>query len=255
MSVSEESNIRSFGAGPNPSAYFTIDLNDQGITRLNDSARGPRPLGVYNSHGLGLSRVGGDESNESRIMAAAGAAAILSGLVITGCGTATFSSPAGSTQRQQSTPEAAAPSEIPSTASDTGAVGDTFTYTAGDGTSYDIRLIKVLDPAQGANEFYTPDSGKRFVGTEFKITAVSGSVDENANNNAVIQGSDSQMYSPDFSEISAGTNFNNGSIRLAEGGSVKGWVTFQVPEGVKVTSVQWTPMSGFSDAMVTWFVR
>jgi HK97 family phage major capsid protein len=35
MSVSQESNIRSFGAGPNPSAYFTIDLTQDGITRLN----------------------------------------------------------------------------------------------------------------------------------------------------------------------------------------------------------------------------
>jgi HK97 family phage major capsid protein len=35
MSVSAESTIRSFGAGPNPSAYFTVDLTQDGISRLN----------------------------------------------------------------------------------------------------------------------------------------------------------------------------------------------------------------------------
>jgi Domain of unknown function (DUF4352) len=141
------------------------------------------------------------------------------------------------------------------TANYTGVVGHTFNVTAIDGTSYDITLVKVLDPAQGANEVYTPDAGKRFVGAEFKITATSGSVDENANNNAKVQGSDKQMYGSDFSEISAGTNFNLGDIRLHEGASTKGWVTFQVPQGVKVASVQWTPSSGFSDVTVTWYVK
>jgi HK97 family phage major capsid protein len=35
MSVSGESNIRSFGASPSPSSYFTCDLTADGITRLN----------------------------------------------------------------------------------------------------------------------------------------------------------------------------------------------------------------------------
>jgi HK97 family phage major capsid protein len=35
MSVSTESTIRSFGATPNPSAYFTVDLTQDGITRIN----------------------------------------------------------------------------------------------------------------------------------------------------------------------------------------------------------------------------
>ena len=35
MSVSAESAIRSFGATPSPSAYFTCDLTAGGVTRLN----------------------------------------------------------------------------------------------------------------------------------------------------------------------------------------------------------------------------
>jgi HK97 family phage major capsid protein len=35
MSVSAESQIRSFGAGPNPSAYFTVDLTAERISRIN----------------------------------------------------------------------------------------------------------------------------------------------------------------------------------------------------------------------------
>ena len=169
--------------------------------------------------------------------------------------------------KPQNTPTQAAPAqEVPTTpsetptptptqASDTGPVGTTFTVTGSDGTSYDITLVKVLDPAQGANEFSTPEQGKRFVGAKFTVKTTAGTVSENANNNAAIQGSDNQMYTSDFSEISAGTNFNNGDIHLRKGGSVTGWVTFQVPQNVKVTSVQWSPESGFSNAVATWTMK
>ncbi|HEY1000529.1 MAG TPA: hypothetical protein VGD83_12880 [Streptosporangiaceae bacterium] len=40
---------------------------------------------------------------------------------------------------------------------------------------------------------------------------------------------------------------------MAQGQTVKGSVVFQVPDGVKVTQVQWTP--GYFGSAVQWEVR
>ena len=71
-------------------------------------------------------------------------------------------------------------------------------------------------------------------------------MDENANNNATATGSDQQAYTSSLASVAEGTNFANGQIRLQPGGSLVGWVTFELPDGVRITKVQWTPASGFS---------
>ena len=38
---------------------------------------------------------------------------------------------------------------------------------------------------------------------------------------------------------------DSGTIRVAEGGTVTGSVTFQVPDGITVSKVQWIALSGF----------
>src|SRR6185437_8200594 len=45
-----------------------------------------------------------------------------------------------------------------------GVTGASFSLNDGGGLSYRVTLVKVIDPAQGANQFSTPGSGKRFVG-------------------------------------------------------------------------------------------
>jgi len=122
------------------------------------------------------------------------------------------------------------------------------------GVKFRVTLVKIIDPARGADEYATPDSGKRFVGAIFKIKALSGSPqDENANNDAAAIGSDGQTYLADFNDISGYTNFDNGSIQVTQGETVTGSVTFQVPDGVTITKVQWTSASG-SGTAVQWDV-
>lgn len=133
-------------------------------------------------------------------------------------------------------------------------IGSYFDVGDGEGATYRVTLVKVIDPAQGADQFTTPDSGKRFVGAVFRITALKGSPqDEDANNDAALVGSDGQAYSADFDAIVGYTNFNNGQIQVAQGDSEIGAVTFQVPDGVKVAEIQWTG-GGFGSA-VQWDVR
>jgi hypothetical protein len=124
--------------------------------------------------------------------------------------------------------------------------GSYFDVKDSSGDTYRVTLDKTIDPAQGADEFSKPDNGKRFVGTVFTITAVSGSPqDEDADTNAAIVGSDGQTYTPDFNSIAGYTNFSNGQINVAQGQRTTGAVTFQVPTGVKVSKVQWTSSAGF----------
>ena len=134
-------------------------------------------------------------------------------------------------------------------------VGSYFDVQDASGDTYRVTLAKVIDPAQGADEFSTPDNGKRFVGIVFKIKALKGSPqDEDANNDAAIVGSNGQTYSADFDDIAGYTNFDNGTIHVAQGDTETGSVTFQVPDKVKVTEVQWTAGGGFGST-VQWDVH
>lgn len=134
-------------------------------------------------------------------------------------------------------------------------VGSYFDVQDGSGNTYRVTLVKVIDPAPGADQFTTPDSGKRFVGAVFTIKALSGSPqDEDANNDAAVIGSNGQTYSADINDIAGYTNFDNGSIHVAQGETTTGAVTFQVPDGIKVMKIQWTAASGFGST-VQWDVR
>jgi hypothetical protein len=113
----------------------------------------------------------------------------------------------------------------------------------------------VIDPARGAGQIAMPDAGQRFVGLVFRVKALTGSPkDEDANNNAVVIGSNGQNYSADFDGVAGYTNFDHGVIRASEGETVTGSVTFQVPNGVTISTVRWTALSGFGSA-VEWIVR
>lgn len=134
-------------------------------------------------------------------------------------------------------------------------VASYFDVQDASGDTYRVTLTKVLDPAQGADEFSTPDHGKRFVGAVFTVKAMSGSPkDEDADIDAAAIGSNGQTYTADFDAIKGYTNFNDGSINVAEGDTATGAVTFQVPTGVKVSKVQWTAGGGFGST-VQWSAK
>ena len=136
-----------------------------------------------------------------------------------------------------------------------GRVGAPFVLQDGSGDTYQVALVKVIDPARGADQFTSPDSGKRFVGLVFKVRALTGSPhNEDANNDAVLVGGDGQNYSADFDGIAGYTNFDSGTIHVAQGDTVTGAVTFQIPNGITVSKVQWSALSGFG-VTAQWDVR
>ena len=87
------------------------------------------------------------------------------------------------------------------------------------------------------------------------IKALTGSPqNEDAHNDAVLVGGNEQNYSADFAGIAGYTNFDSGTIHVAQGDTVTGAVTFQVPDGVAVSKVQWSALNGFG-SMVEWDVH
>jgi hypothetical protein len=131
-----------------------------------------------------------------------------------------------------------------------GTIGSHFDLADGSGNVYRMTLVKVIDPANGADHFSAPDDGKRLVGVIFRVKALAGSPqNEDANNDAVVIGGNGQTYSADFDEIAGYANFKDGAIRVAQGETVTGSVTFQVPNGVTVSRIQWTGLSGFGSTV------
>jgi len=66
-------------------------------------------------------------------------------------------------------------------------------------------------------------------------------------------GSDGHAYDSDVSSI-AGYSGTSNLLKLNTGESQTGAVVFQVPNGVKATTVKWTPDSGMADSTATWNV-
>jgi hypothetical protein len=135
-----------------------------------------------------------------------------------------------------------------------GTVGASFSLDDGGGARYQVTLVKVIDPARGANQAGPPDSGKRFVGLVFRITGTGGALqDEDADRDAVLVGANGQDYASDLKGFAGYGHFDDGVIHLSAGQTTTGAVAFQVPDGVSVSTIQWTALSGFGP-MVEWTV-
>ena len=187
--------------------------------------------------------------NKNAIIAAAG---VLATLAAAGCGTSTVTATAPKTTAPAQSPSAAPASPSP-TQPQQAHLGDRFTVTLEDGTKYDVTVRRVDQQASPANEFEAAQPGHHLAATQFRVKATT-SIDENANNNTTAIGSDEQAYTASIASVAEGTNFANGEIRLQPGNSLIGWVAFELPDGVRITKVQWTPASGFSSQAAEWQV-
>jgi hypothetical protein len=112
----------------------------------------------------------------------------------------------------------------------------------------------VIDPAQGAGQFTTPQSGNRFVGAVFNIKGINGTFSDDANNDATLIGSNGQTYTADFDSIAGYTNFNDGEYTVSAGENSIGAVTFQVPLAVTVSRSEWSANGGLGGAPAEWLI-
>jgi hypothetical protein len=153
--------------------------------------------------------------------------------------------------------QSARTSQAPAQSSTNGPVGTTFTVTetnnSGATVKYSVTLDRVIQHARPDNGFDTAPAGDHLAAAEFTIKGISGTDQDDANNDAAAIGNDQQTYQPGFEGLAAGTNFSNGQFNTSPGSNSIGWVAFEVKNGVKATSVQWSPSSGLSgNAPATW---
>jgi hypothetical protein len=172
-------------------------------------------------------------------------------LAIAGCGSITKAQQSANTK--PAAPASSTPAPSPSN-SLAGPVGTVYTVTDPSGSKISVTLTKVIDPAQGADQFTTPDHGNRFVAAVFTITGISGTFSDDANNNATLVGSNGQTYTADFSSIAGYTDFNDGQYTVSAGEKSVGAVTFQVPLAVNVSKIEWSANSGFGGAPAEWLI-
>jgi hypothetical protein len=176
-------------------------------------------------------------------------------IVITATSTPSITKPSTPATAAAAPPTSAqaTPTPTPSpTPSLSGPVGTVYQVTDSSGNVITVTLTKVIDPAQGADQFTTPNNGYRFVGAVFTLKGVSGTFSDDANSDATLVGSNGQSYTADFNSIAGVTNFNNGLYNLTPGAHSVGAVTFQVPTGVSVSAIQWSGSGGFGGAPATW---
>jgi hypothetical protein len=172
-------------------------------------------------------------------------------LSVVGCGSIVKTSPSAHTAHAAPTGSEAAPSPTPSLS---GPVGTSYTVTDPNGNKISVTLARLIDPAQGADQFTTPQSGSRFVGAVFNIKGISGTFSDDATNDATVIGSNGQTYTADFDSIAGYTDFNNGEFSVSAGESSVGAVTFQIPLAVKVSKVEWSANGGFGGAPAEWLI-
>ncbi len=175
-------------------------------------------------------------------VAALAATVILGGA---GCGSIVKTSARAHTAPAAPTSSEAAPPPTPSLS---GPIGTSYAVTDPSGNKVSVTLTRVIDPAQGADQFTTPQSGSRFVGAVFSIKGISGAFSDDANNDATVVGSNGQTYTADFDSIAGYTGFNDGEFSVSAGESSVGAVTFQIPLAVKVSKVEWSANGGFGGA-------
>jgi hypothetical protein len=147
----------------------------------------------------------------------------------------------------------AAKSEAPAKAAAPAKVGGSITLTGmRDDEKLTVTLVKVADPATSSDEYMHPDSGKHFVAAQIRITnTASTAYSDSPTNGATLIDAKGQQYRSSYGETTLGQPFN-GTVKLAPGATALGVVAFEVPDGEKATTLQFSLDSGFADQTGQW---
>ncbi|MEV6210891.1 DUF4352 domain-containing protein [Kitasatospora sp. NPDC051914] len=131
-------------------------------------------------------------------------------------------------------------------------VGDTIALKGFEknGTA-DVTVVKIVDNAEGEDEFSKPADGKRFVAVQFRIKATGKAYSDAPSNSAKLLDNQGQSYDTSLYDTKAGQGFS-GSVNIAPGESGLGFLTFEVPKDAVLDKVQFTLDSGMADQTGQW---
>ncbi|MFI8460864.1 DUF4352 domain-containing protein [Kitasatospora sp. NPDC085464] len=132
-------------------------------------------------------------------------------------------------------------------------VGDTIALKGNDpADTADVTLVKVVDNAEGADEFTHPADGKRFVAIQFRIKASGKKAYSDApGNSAKVVDAQGQAFGTTIADTKAGPSFQV-PANIAPGESALGFVTFEVPKDAKLDKAQFGLDSGFAPQTGQW---
>jgi hypothetical protein len=116
-----------------------------------------------------------------------------------------------------------------------------------------VTVVSVANPANGKDEFHTPEAGNKFVGIQLRLENV-GTIayDDSPGNGAKLIDGDDQQYDEEIaSEITQGQLLGS-SVTLAPGSTRAGWMVFQLPDAATVKTFQMSLDSGFASQTGEW---
>ena len=114
--------------------------------------------------------------------------------------------------------------------------------------------MKVVDPAQGADQFTTPLSGDRLVGTQFTLTiGGTGSLVDDPTTDATLVDSQGNVYTPIAGNLQGCGSFVRG-LSLIPGKTQTGCVTFELGTTTLISSITFTPCNQFGSVTAQWTV-
>ncbi|MFF4379213.1 DUF4352 domain-containing protein [Kitasatospora sp. NPDC001547] len=132
-------------------------------------------------------------------------------------------------------------------------VGDTIALKGNDpADTADVTVVKVVDNAEGGDEFTHPAEGNRFVAVQFRIKA-SGkkAYSDVPGNSAKVVDTQGQAFGTTIADTKAGPSFQV-PANIAPGESALGFVTFEVPKDAKLDKAQFGLDSGFAPQTGQW---
>ncbi|GAA2790753.1 DUF4352 domain-containing protein [Kitasatospora sp. CM 4170] len=164
--------------------------------------------------------------------------------------TAAATSAPGAATGAAAAPAGTKPADAPKAAAK---VGDTIALKGMEkGNTADVTAVKLVDPAESANEFLKPADGKRYVAVQFQIKATgTQAYGESPLSSAKVVDAQGQSYGPTFAETKAGPDFQT-PTNIASGETGKGFVTFEVPTDAKIDKIQFALDNGFANQVGQW---
>jgi hypothetical protein len=141
----------------------------------------------------------------------------------------------------------------PTTISPPGRVGDAVFLPGVDGTPpAQVTLVKIIDPARGADQFAAPVGSSRLVGVKLRITyGGTNPVPLDPGSATTLEDAQNNLYQPIAANIVNCPAFKPGRI-LPPGTSAGGCLTFDVDTGAKITEVLFTPNGQFGSVTAEW---
>lgn len=111
---------------------------------------------------------------------------------------------------------------------------------------YELLVNSVVDPYTPSDEFSQPDAGNRYVVLDVSITNVSSDSQDYNSYDFKLRDSDSFQYDSTYSDVQQ--ELSSGSLLAGE--TIRGRLSFQVPESAQLTRLVFEPNFGFSGGRI-----